>query len=100
TWQFNFQFDLHCDTYLNESINLLEVAGIDFHKFYHEGIDADYFAEHFISSGIILNENINWITFHGAYDFAYLLKTISNQFVPDEESSFCEFINIYFPTYY
>ena len=100
TWQFNFKFDLLCDTYLTESINLLEIAGIDFTRFVHEGIEKDYFAEHFISSGIVLNDEIKWITFHGTYDFAYLLKTISNQPLPEDENSFCDYINLYFPVYY
>jgi CCR4-NOT transcription complex subunit 7/8 len=100
TWQFNFKFDLNNDTYLKESISLLEVAGIDFHRFNHEGIDVDYFAENFISSGIVLNDKIKWITFHGVYDLAYLLRTLSNQPLPDDEATFLEYLNIYFPHFY
>jgi len=99
TWQFNFKFDLDKDSFLNESISLLEQAGIDFNRFKHEGIDLDYFSENFIASGIVLNDNIEWVTFHGAYDLAYLLKTLSNQLLPDNESSFLEDLEIYFPNY-
>lgn len=100
TWQFNFKFDLQRDTFLQESINLLEEAGIDFPKFNLEGIDCEYFAENFISSGIVLNENIKWITFHGAYDLAYLLKSLSNQYLPEDELSFFEDLGVYFPNFY
>jgi CCR4-NOT transcription complex subunit 7/8 len=100
TWQFNFKFDLNSDLYFNDSINLLEQSGIDFNRFYQEGIEPDYFGENFISSGIVLNDNINWITFHGSYDFAYLLKTISNQSLPDEEQGFLDYLSLYFPNYY
>jgi CCR4-NOT transcription complex subunit 7/8 len=100
TWQFNFKFDLDNDIYLHESIQLLEFSGIDFNKFYHEGIEQEYFAENIIASGVVLNENVKWITFHGAYDFAYLLKTISNQPLPEDEQAFLEYLFIYFPNFY
>ena len=100
TWQFNFKFDLENDIYLHESIQLLEFSGIDFNKFYHEGIEQEYFAENIIASGIVLNENVKWITFHGVYDFAYLLKTISNQPLPEDEQSFMEYLFVYFPKFY
>ncbi len=58
------------------------------------------FAECLISSGLILNEDITWISFHGAYDFAYLLKILTNLPLPDNETSFLEQINTYFPYFY
>jgi CCR4-NOT transcription complex subunit 7/8 len=100
TWQFNFKFDLDTDIYLHESIKLLEFAGIDFNKLFHEGIEQEYFAENIIASVVVLNENVKWITFHGAYDFAYLLKTISNQSLPEDEQTFLEYLFIYFPNSY
>lgn len=38
------------------------------------GIDVQHFGELLMSSGIVLNEDIRWITFHSGYDFGYLLK--------------------------
>ena len=76
------------------------MAGIDFRSFYNFGIDADYFAEIFTTSGLILNENVKWITFHGAYDFAYLVKVLNNEILPEEENDFNDLISLYFPTFY
>jgi CCR4-NOT transcription complex subunit 7/8 len=58
------------------------------------------FGEMLISSGLILNDDIKWISFHGAYDFAYLMKVITNQQLPDTESGFLESMETYFPNYY
>ena len=58
------------------------------------------FAECLTSSGLILNEDITWISFHGAYDFAYLLKILTNLPLPDNETMFLEQIQTYFPFYY
>ena len=52
------------------------------------------------TSGLVLNENVKWITFHGSYDFSYLIKALSNQQLPIEESSFNEYLNLYFCNYY
>jgi CCR4-NOT transcription complex subunit 7/8 len=100
TWQFNFKFDLENDNSTPEAINLLETAGINFRKFFQKGICPMNFAESLISSGIVLNENVNWITFHGIYDLAYLLKVLTNQKMPDNEASFMEELEIYFHNHY
>jgi CCR4-NOT transcription complex subunit 7/8 len=100
TWQFNFHFDLNKDVYSSESIELLSKSGINFDKLISKGISMEKFAEWLISSGLILNEDITWISFHGAYDFAYLLKILTNLPLPDNESSFLEQVAIYFPVYY
>jgi len=85
---------------LHESINLLELAGIDFKKFQERGIDMDHFGEVFTTSGLVLNESIKWITFHGSYDFAYLIKALSNQVLPEDENIFNEMLAIYFCNFY
>lgn len=54
------------------SINLLMNSGIDFDKLKAKGIDHDTFAEHFLTSGLIMNKDIHWYGFHTDHDFAYL----------------------------
>lgn len=79
---------------------MLEVSGIDFNRFFEDGIEVEDFAEHFMSSGIVLNENVNWVTFHGTYDFAYLLRLLTNQLLPENEETFDDNLSLYFPHYY
>lgn len=50
-----------------------------------------------MSSGIVLNEDIRWITFHSGYDFGYLLKVLTCQPLPTAEPEFFELLNLYFP---
>lgn len=85
---------------MTESINLLEMAGINFKDFNENGIEMDYFGEVLTTSGIVLNDNLKWITFHGSYDFAYLIKVLSNQNLPEEEQQFNELLGLYFPNFY
>jgi CCR4-NOT transcription complex subunit 7/8 len=100
TWQFNLKFNLNNDQYSNDSIALLSNSGINFDLLENRGISAEVFAENIITSGLILNEDIYWISFHGIYDFAYLLKYITNLPLPESEINFFEDMKIYFPNYY
>ena len=100
TWQFNFKFDVKKDQSSTESINLLENAGINFPEFLQRGICPSNFAESLISSGLVLNENVNWLTFHGIYDLAYLLNLLTNQNLPDNEELFYSDLNLYFHNFY
>ena len=56
------------------SINLLINSGINFDKLSLSGIDHNTFAEHFTTSGLIMNKDIHWYGFHTDHDFAYLLR--------------------------
>ncbi len=100
TWQFNFDFNLKKDNYSAESIQLLMNSGINFEALPERGISMDRFGEFFITSGLILNENVNWITFHGSYDFAYLLKIITAQSLPEKVEGFIFDIDLYFKNYF
>ncbi|XP_033743921.1 CCR4-NOT transcription complex subunit 7-like isoform X1 [Pecten maximus] len=100
TWQFNFKYNLTEDMYAQESIDLLQNSGIQFEKHINDGIDVNDFAELLMTSGIVLNEEIKWLSFHSGYDFGYLLKMLTDSKLPREESDFFEMLRIYFPNIY
>ncbi|CAN8233556.1 unnamed protein product [Cochlearia groenlandica] len=100
-WQFNFRdFDVDSDIFFPDSIKLLRESGIDFAKNTLEGVDSKRFAELLMSSGIVLNENVHWVTFHSGYDFGYLLKLLTCQDLPEKQTGFFKLINVYFPMVY
>jgi len=100
-WQFNFrEFNINADVYAQDSIELLKQSGIDFQKNEEKGIDSHRFGELLMSSGVVLNENVHWITFHSGYDFGYLLKLLTCQNLPPEESDFFNLLGVYFPKVY
>jgi len=97
-WQFNFRgFKLSEDVFAQDSIELLKQSGIDFVQLENRGIHVQHFGELLMSSGIVLNDDIRWITFHSGYDFGYLLKVLTCQPLPDSEPDFFELLNCYFP---
>jgi len=100
TWQFNFHFDTSIDKFSNESLSLLTNSGIKFDNLKKNGIPHNLFAEYFITSGLLLDKNIHWISYHGASDFAYLLKMCLNSNLPNEEKLFTENLKIYFPSHF
>ncbi|XP_022086197.1 CCR4-NOT transcription complex subunit 7-like [Acanthaster planci] len=100
TFQFNFKFNLTEDMYAQDSIDLLTNSGIQFKKHDEEGVDVMHFAELLMTSGVILNDNVRWITFHSGYDFSYLLKVLTVSHLPSEETEFFEVLRIYFPRIY
>ncbi|KAH7547470.1 hypothetical protein FEM48_Zijuj01G0313500 [Ziziphus jujuba var. spinosa] len=100
-WQFNFrEFNVNEDVFANDSIELLRQSGIDFKKNNEKGIDAQRFGELLMSSGIVLNDSVHWVTFHSGYDFGYLLKLLTCHNLPDTQVGFFNLINVYFPTVY
>ncbi|KAE8709142.1 CCR4-NOT transcription complex subunit 7 [Hibiscus syriacus] len=100
-WQFHFcEFNVDEDVFARDSIELSRQSGIDFKKNNEKGIDAMRFGELLISSGIVLNDSVHWITFQSGYDFSYLLKVLTCQNLPDTQAGFFKLINIYFPTLY
>ena len=92
--------DFREDMYAQDSIDMLQNSGIQFKKHEEEGIDPLDFAELLMTSGIVLVDDIKWLSFHSGYDFGYLLKLLTDQNLPQEESEFFELLRIYFPTIY
>lgn len=100
-WQFNFrEFCLNEDMYAGDSIELLKQSGIDFAQNEARGIDVRRFGEQLTVSGVVLNEDVRWITFHSGYDFGYLLKVLTAAPLPVDESEFFELLRLFFPTIY
>lgn len=100
TWQFNFKFNLMEDMYAQESIDLLTNSGIQFEKHEQQGIDILEFAELLMTSGIVLSDQVYWLSFHSGYDFGYLLKVLTDSALPEEEEEFFAMIKLYFHNIY
>ncbi|KAK6330713.1 hypothetical protein TWF718_002914 [Orbilia javanica] len=100
TWQFNFQFSLADDMYAQDSIDLLTKSGIDFKRHEDHGIDVAQFGELLISSGLVLLDNVKWVSFHSGYDFGYLVKIMLCQALPAEENEFRKYLHTFFPALY
>ncbi|EEB19405.1 CCR4-NOT transcription complex subunit, putative [Pediculus humanus corporis] len=100
TWQFNFKFEINKDMYAQESIMLLQNSGIQFQKHYTDGINPLHFAELLMTSGLVLMDNIKWISFHSGYDFGYLLKVLTNDELPIDINEFFDLLKLFFPTIY
>ena len=47
-----------------------------------------------------MNDDIKWITYHGAFDFAYFLKLmIGTEPMPQNSKSFYDIMKFYFPEF-
>ncbi|KAJ0972992.1 hypothetical protein J5N97_020951 [Dioscorea zingiberensis] len=98
-WEFNFNdFNLKSDLHSPDSINLLQSSGIDFERNRLEGIDSHWFACLLLNYGIVgARYNVNWVTFHGAYDFAYLVKILTGgSSLPESMETFFELVRVFF----
>ena len=100
TWQFNFQFDYLKDASSQCSLRLLMQSGINFNKLKTNGINHSKFFAIFKNSGLVLNPRIHWISFHGSYDFAYLLNNLIGNSLPQNENDFTNILRAFFPNHY
>ena len=100
TWQFNLEFDKDIELYKDESVDMLKKCGIDFDKLKRKGIKHNNFAAYFMTSNLVLNPDVHWVSFQGSYDFGYLLKLLINEDLPQTEDEFTNLLNIYFINYY
>ncbi|KAI0497050.1 hypothetical protein KFK09_023378 [Dendrobium nobile] len=100
-WQFNFrEFDAAGDICDRNSIELLRRSGMDLEKNHRLGVTANRFSELIISSGIVQNDSVQWITFHSCFDLGFLLKTLTCRNLPDYHADFYRSLRLYFPKFY
>ncbi|XP_057425262.1 probable CCR4-associated factor 1 homolog 9 [Lotus japonicus] len=96
-WEFNFSdFNVKTDLQAPDSIVLLRTQGIDFEENNKSGIKIVRFAELMMSSGLVCNPNVSWITFHGAYDFGYLVKALTHRALPECLADFLLLVRVFF----
>ncbi|PPS01683.1 hypothetical protein GOBAR_AA18980 [Gossypium barbadense] len=75
---------------------LKDNCGIDFKKNNEKCIDVKRFSGILMSSGVVLNDDVHWVTFHSGYDFGYLLKLLTCWSLLDSQARFFDLIKIYF----
>lgn len=125
TWRFNFCFNAARDLYAQDSIDgLRHTRGLDLGKHQSHGIETQHFGELLMGSGLVLNEDVRWITycgtnglaerppreegknsseppwvtFCGMYDFGHMLQLLTSQTLPDEINGFKETLDLFFPS--
>jgi hypothetical protein len=96
-WQFNFKFSLTEDMFATESIDLLERAGVEFDSLEDHGVTHAAFGELLISSGLVLDEDITFVTYHGGYALAYLLKLMTCRDMPATVDHFVDVTRLHLP---
>ncbi|KAK1386509.1 Poly(A)-specific ribonuclease [Heracleum sosnowskyi] len=90
-WQFNFrEFDVEKDLQNFSSIKLLKQNGIDFSANKTYGVRSEDFARLFRGC---FGPNCTWVTFHGGYDFGYLIKALTNSDLPRDLGTFSNLLS-------
>lgn len=100
TWQFNLNFNINTEKSHPESMTLLKEAGINFEELIEHGIDPMVFSDLLMTSGLVVNSDVFWLAFHGAYDFSYLLKVLTNDVLPQTSDHFIQYLKHLFPNIY
>lgn len=96
-WQFNFSnFDPDRHPHDPDAISLLKAQGIDFSKNKRLGIDSDTFGVKFIEYGLGHGSGLTWITFHGLYDYGFLIKILTRTALPNTYDEFELLVHLYF----
>jgi len=67
TWKFNFNYDASKDFLVQDRRDALRR---DLEKHETQGIEPVQFGEQLMSSGLVLNEEVKWIVFHGSSSFS------------------------------
>lgn len=78
------EFDIEYDPCDPDAIHLLQQEEIDFVNNIIEGISSEEFMKLLFSSGLLFNRCNVWVTFHGYYDFGYLIKILTAKESPSD----------------
>ncbi|CAL9728545.1 poly(A) ribonuclease Pop2p [Monosporozyma unispora] len=97
TWQFNLEFDVNKEMISGESLELLRKSGINYEMHKNIGVSKFEFAQLMIDSGLLMDENITWITYHAAYDLGFLINILMNDIMPNNRKDFEWWIHKYMP---
>ncbi|KAL5566837.1 hypothetical protein UlMin_030001 [Ulmus minor] len=90
TWEFNFSdFDEKIDAHEHSSINFLKNNDLNLDEIKENGIPIAEFSNKFIQV-LRSNQELRWVTFHGNYDLAYLLKLVTRKSMPSSVSEFAK----------
>ncbi|XP_068651470.1 probable CCR4-associated factor 1 homolog 11 [Aristolochia californica] len=96
-WEFNFSdFDVSRSLHAPSAISMLKENGIDFERSRREGISSLHFADLMFSSGLVGNGGVHWVSFHGSYDFGYLVKILTQSSLPELLTDFMELLTSLF----
>lgn len=89
-WQFNLKdFDHETDACSEPSVAFLKKSGIDFDRNRREGVSSEELSKLLQAKLISVRRGeTRWVTFHGLYDLAYLIKLVCEGPVPDSLSGF------------
>jgi len=85
TWQFNFMFNETEDLYLHETMMELQNCGVSLTWLKNQGIDPVIFGELLTSSGLVLNDQIQWVSVVGCSQrFHEPVKVIGKESLPQD----------------
>ncbi|KAL5736591.1 hypothetical protein ACOSP7_031059 [Xanthoceras sorbifolium] len=95
TWEFNLKFDMEKESHVQSSIDFLKKNGIDFERMKKEGIHKNLFLLNFLRI-VGVHQDLKWVTFHGIYDLAHVLKLFTQEPLPDTAQEFADKASSYF----
>ncbi|KAL6651752.1 hypothetical protein ACP70R_010677 [Stipagrostis hirtigluma subsp. patula] len=94
------EFDPRVHRHAPDSVRLLADSGLDLAAHRARGVDARSLAALLMSSGLVCNPEVVWVTFHSAYDFGYLVKLLMGRKLPKTMAEFLKYVRVYFGEVY
>ena len=98
TWQFNLEFDIGKEMISGESLDLLRKSAINPEMHKTNGVKKFEFAQLMIDSGLLMDENVTWITYHAAYDLGFFIHILLNDIMPNNRKDFDSWVHEYMPS--